>query len=120
MQQLALTKKVNLSDVADGWDNCYAVVRLATRDESTEALGTKVQKMKQADAEVFELGFIKDHFISGKVLVFTDEKKMELADMEADHFDTSWKLANLVYYEILGIAASPKVSQKETPTINER
>lgn len=120
MQPLAITKKVSLSDIGEGWDDCYAIVRQATREDSADALSPKTRKLNKEDAEAFELNFIKEHFMSGKVLVFMPDKTMQLADMQPEHIDTSWKLANKLYYEVLGLTYSPKVSQKEAPNTNER
>lgn len=112
MRQVAFTKRVNLSELSEGFDECYALVRPATRAEYSEAMDFDIEHTTREEQDKYEFEFIKSHFVSGKILVRNDEGNTELVDMEPDDVETSMALANKLYFEILGLKLDPKGSAK--------
>lgn len=111
-RRVAITKKVSLAEVADGWEECYAVVSLANFNDLTELDATDLDKMKTLDIVKFEIGVVEKHFVSGKILLTQPDGTVALADMLIDDIKSSPRLIDLLYSEIMGLTLDPKDTSK--------
>ncbi len=115
-RRLAITKRIDLSSVADGWDDCYVIVSGATFGEAAELAGVDFKSLSAADAAATSLKIATDHFVSGKIRVLGDNNEPELVDMEADDIAGSPSVLELVSAGVLGVIVDPKASSTPTET----
>lgn len=108
VRRIAITKKVSLASVSDGWDDCYAIIRPATQQDYLDFASSDPEKLAPADQVKLEVNFVKDHFVSGKINVLGAGNQPELVDMEPDDIAASIDLANKLFFEIMGIKYDPK------------
>lgn len=113
-RRLAITKRVDLSDLAEGWDGCYALVAPASYDEATELAETDIATLTQAQVSAINFKFAKDHFVSGKVMVLNDDNQPELGEMQVDDIGISAELINRINNAVLGATPDPKASTTAT------
>jgi hypothetical protein len=111
----AITRRVDLSEFGDGMDGCYAVVRLRNYQDVQEVRKQDFTK-KDFDTIGYEIGVVKAHFVSGKILRFGSEGKPTLSDMTADDVDASPEIADKLYAVIMGINLDPKGSSTAAPS----
>lgn len=113
---VAATRKVTLSAFADGWDDCYAVVRLASYQEFVDVANTDFKVMTQQEALKFEADFVKTHFVSGELLLLGSEglQKMTAADIDAVPGMTDY-----LYRVSMGMNLDPKASGEAAPDESE-
>lgn len=111
---IAATRRVSLGDFADGWDECYAVVRLASFAEYEDVSKTDFTGMNVADTLKHEIEFVKSHFVSGKILVL-DETTSEssLQNMTKDDVDAIPSLPDYLYTVVMGMNLDPKALKRE-------
>ena len=107
-RRLAVTKKVSLSDIAEGWDDCYAIVTKADYATFQLMRNTEVETMSQSEQMKLELQVITDHFVAGKVRILGQSGESVLADMELSDVEGSIELINKLYLEIMGVTLDPK------------
>ncbi len=113
---VAATRKVSLSEFADDWDDCYAVVRLASYGEYVEVANKDFTDIKQEDALKFEYDFVISHFVSGKILLLGSD---ELQDMAVDDIDAVPGMTDYLYRVSMGMTLDPKVSGKAAQDMSE-
>lgn len=109
-RRLALTKRVSLATLSEGWDECYAIVRPATYQEYQDFLAFNVADMTPAEQMKVEIDMVTEHFVSGKIVIFDAEWDTQLVDMRAEDIKASLPLANSLFFEILGVKLDPKGS----------
>lgn len=109
-RHIAITKKVSLADLSEGWDDCYAIVRPATYREYREFADGKIEDLKPSEQLALEMDIVMNHFVSGKIMVLGDDGEAHLEDMNAEDVQESVPLANKLFFEILGIKLDPKGS----------
>jgi hypothetical protein len=109
-RRLALTKRVSLANLSEGWDECYAIIRPATYQEYQEFLALDVADMTPADQMKVEIEMVTEHFVSGKILILDAEGESQLEDMKPEDIRASLPLANTLFFEILGVKLDPKGS----------
>lgn len=114
VRRLANGKRVDLSDIADGWDGCYAVVTPATVDEYMEFSKIDTSEMTNAEAIERSVSFVTPHLVSGKVKVYDDDDKLVLADIEADDLKADMTITAKLLNAITGVAPDPKGSETTT------
>lgn len=105
---LAISKRVSLADISDGWDECYAIVRAATRAEFKQMTDESIFQMTNNEQADWQCQFVKDHLVSGKVLVADEEGNQVLDDLTPEDIDAVMALANRLYFEIMGLKYDPK------------
>lgn len=114
---LAITTRVDLSDIDEGWEDCYAVVTKATYAEYGE-----ISKFDKDDPDIdmkatlFSIDLAKKHFISGQVVVINDAGEAEKVAMQVDDIDASRDLADRIMAAVTGVAPDPKGSPTATET----
>jgi hypothetical protein len=111
-RRIALTRKVSLADLADDWNDCYAVVILASFDEVTEIGSKDFKDMKPIDIVSWELEVVARNFVSGKIMALGVDNTSELVDMTADDLRASTQLVDKLYSVIMGISLDPKGTSK--------
>ncbi len=110
---VAATRKVSLADFADGWDECYAIVRLASFAEYTEIAAKDFKGMEQLAILAFEGDTVRSHFVTGKIMVLNDAgTDQTLAEMTADDIDAVPGMADYLYTVIMGMTLDPKALRK--------
>lgn len=115
-KRLANTKRVNLEDVVAGWgDDCYALVVPASYPDTIE-LNDMASKKDNVALILWQIDFVKKHLVSGKVMVMNDDETVELGDLVPEYVDIDRNLGDVLFNEIMGVAADPKDSPTPTPT----
>lgn len=116
-RRLAITKRVNLEGIGEGWTTeCFALVTPANYNEFIGF--TKLQDEGKSNTELveFQLDFVKKHYVSGKVLTLNDENEQVVDDMQSEDIDESKALADKLFGEIVGINLDPKDTSIATET----
>lgn len=108
-RRIAATRKVSLADFADDWQDCHAVVRLATLEEFRETTEKDFTALKTSEVIDYEVQFVKDHFVSGRLKELGGD---ELVDMLADDITAVPPLPDYLYTVILGLDIDPKGLRK--------
>jgi hypothetical protein len=116
-RQLAITKRVSLEGLADGWTtDCYANVSPATYAEYIDFANLSTEGKTNAELLAYQLDFVKKHLVSGKVNILGTDGKLELADILPEDLDASKDLADKLFIEIVGVNIDPKASSTVTAT----
>ncbi|MGO4470333.1 hypothetical protein AB4Y95_00140 [Arthrobacter sp. M-10] len=115
MSSIALHKRVSLAGIADGWDECFAVVSLATYEEGRAANDLFGSKVADDEGYKFQTDLVTKHFVSGKVLTVLDDGTEGIGDLTVEDATTYIPISNRLFFEILGIAPDPK--DLSTPTV---
>ncbi len=117
MRRLAITKRLSLEGIADGWGSeCYALVSPASYAEYIEFAGLSDEGKSNTELLQFQLDFVKKHLVSGKVNVINDANETVLDDLLPEDIDASKELADKLFAEIVGVSLDPKASSTETAT----
>ena len=106
-RRITITKKVSLAGLADGWDDCYAIVTPADYRTYDELSQLDTSKLTKAEDIKYQMQVVKNHFVEGKIKVWGSD---ELVDMKDDDAEASVDFANLLYIEIMGMKLDPKDS----------
>jgi len=116
MPSIALHKRVSLAGIADGWDDCFAIVSLGTYEEgkaTNELLGSQAT---DEEGYKFQTDLVTKHFVSGKVLTVLDDGTEGLGDLTVEDATTYTPISNRLFSAIVGIAPDPK--DLSTPTVS--
>ena len=105
---VALTKKISLAEFSEDWEDCYVIVRPATKAEALEFSKTDVKNMTPEQQLAKQMKIIDDHFVSGKLKILGGSGTPELVDMEASDVEASMPMANKIFFDILGVTLDPK------------
>lgn len=116
MPNIAITKRVDLSDVADGWNDCYAIVTMANYKEGLEFSNLDRTNLDNEAAYKFQSELVSKHFVSGKVMTFDEAGSIVLADLEADKVNEYMAISNQLFYAIVGVTLDPKDTSTATET----
>lgn len=117
MRRLAITKKVSLEGIAEGWGSeCYALVTPASYAEYIEFAGLSDEGKTGAELLQFQLDFTKKHLVSGKVNIVDDKGATILDDLLPEDIDASKDLADKLFTEIVGVNLDPKASSTALET----
>ena len=115
-RRIAITKRIDLSDIAEGWDDCYAVVTVATIGDVQAMATADVKAMNDTDATATAVKLAKDHFVKGRIRVLNDEGESELQPMEPDDIEASVELFTRISAAVTGVIVDPKASSTATET----
>lgn len=118
-RRIALTKKVNLAGIADGWDECYAIVTLAPFGELNELLTKDFTGMKYLDVIKYEMGVVDKHFVSGKILTINAKGETTLEPMVTKDISQYSTIADMLYGAVIGVDLNPKDTRTEAPSKSE-
>lgn len=123
-RRIAALKKVSLADFAEGWDDCYATVRLATLQDYREITTKDFTGAKNLEVVDYEVQVVKEHFVGGKIRVLNDQGEPELQDMQAEDVECLPGLADHLYIAVLGLNLDPKdlrtqMAQSSTSELGE-
>lgn len=115
-RQLGILKKVSLATLAEGWGECYINVTPATLAEMRELKNSNPKDMTDDQGLDMMLGLIKNHFVSGKIMVVgADGESLELTAAEAGDIDSfSIEINNAIFEAILGQKLDPKAMPQAT------
>jgi hypothetical protein len=117
MRRLAITKRVSLEGIAEGWGSeCYALVTPASYAEYIEFAGLSDAGKTNAELLQFQLDFVKKHLAGGKVNVLNDKGETVLDNIESEDIDASKDLADKLFTEIVGVNLDPKASSTVSET----
>lgn len=117
MRRLAITKRVSLEGIADGWgSDCYALVTPASYAEYIDFASLSEAGKSNAELLQFQLDFVKKHLVSGKVNVVDDNGDTVLDDLLPEDVDASKELADKLFTEIVGVNLDPKASSTAPAT----
>lgn len=102
-RRLAIGKRLSLAGIADDWDDrCYIVLRPMTYDDRAAA-SEIADGLTNAEAQQIIKKAIKDHTLSGKVLVYGTDGSPVLADILAEDLDLfDVNTMDLLYAKITG------------------
>lgn len=118
-RHLGLTKKVSMADIGEGWDECYAIVRLAEFEEQVEFSELGIDKLTKAEANRAEMDFVRDHFIRGEIMILDEDNEPCAAPMVPDDVSRNLEIADKLFFAILGIKLDPKDLGTEAPSKTE-
>lgn len=110
---VAATRKASLSDFADSWEDCYAIVRLASFAEYSDIATKDFKGMPTVEVLKFETDIVQAHFISGKIMVLSEAgTEQVLSDMQKGDIDAVPGMADYLYTVIMGMTLDPKALRK--------
>lgn len=116
-RRLGIAKRVSLEGVAEGWtDACYALINPSDYLDSIQIKKQQIDETDEDKAVEFMIDFIKQHFVSGKIMVYNDNDELELADMVAEDAGASIQITDRLFTSITGVANDPKDSSTVTET----
>ena len=106
-ERITAVKKSSLADLSEGWgDECYAIVRPAKYEDM---LALDAVKAETPAAQVaYQHKVVADHFITGKIKVWTANGEQELVDMTSDDVDCSVAVLDKLFADIIGFDVDPK------------
>lgn len=108
-RQLANGIRVDLSDVNDGWDGCFALVTPASYAECIE-LGKTTDDGNDGATINAGIDLIKKHLLNGKVMILDDNGNPTPADITAEDVEASRAITDKLLKAITGVAPDPKGS----------
>jgi hypothetical protein len=116
-RRLAIAKRVSLEGLGPGWgDECYALMMPATYTDMVDA--DKIDGKSKDEQVSFQIEFLKNHFVSGKIRVL-DGKDNELVDMEPDDVAASVALSDRLFLACLGDDLDPKEARQAAAATKE-
>lgn len=113
-RQIAITKRIDLSDLDVGWEGCYAVVTGANYPEYLELQGMDTTDEATAVARGIEIA--KAHFIKGELMILDDSGESSRVAMEADDINGNRELADRIIAVVFEVPPDPKGSSTATAT----
>lgn len=115
-RRLAISKRVSLANIAEGWDDCYALVAPCSYQEYAEIVALIEEGKTKAEIMAFQLQFVKSHLISGKVRVFDESNQPVLVDITPEDIELSQDISDTLCVGITGVAPDPKDTSPRTET----
>lgn len=114
MPRFAITKRVSLAGIYEGWtDEAYAIITPATYADKIGINELVDSNPDGATALKFELVVAQDHFVSGKGFVLGMDDTLELGDIAKEDLSDMVDLSQRLFIAIArGLDADPK----DTPT----
>jgi len=117
MRRLAITRRVSLDGISDGWDAaCYAVITPASNDEYLEFMDLQDSTMTPQEKFKYQINFVKKHLVSGKVKILNDANELVLDDLLEEDIDSSKELSDRLAIEVMGLNVDPKGLKTPTET----
>lgn len=108
----ASVKKVSLAGVSEAWDDeCYAYMTPATYQDNAELNKLDFENMTEDEQVAFQLKFVREHFISGKIRVFNGTEFV-LVDMRPEDTAASVAITDCLYAATMGFDLDPKDIRK--------
>jgi len=107
MARIIITKRISLAGLAEGWDDCYAIVAPATYQDYDALTQLDFTKLTQNDLIKIQMDIVKDHLLTGEIKEYGKET---LSKLLPDDVYSSLDLTNRLYAEIMGIKLDPKGS----------
>lgn len=99
--------------MSEQWDTeCYAYVKPTTYADQLDLTKRDMANASSDDQIAYQLQFVRDHFVSGKVRVFNG-KSFDLVNMTEDDCTASIEICDRLYAEINGFDVDPKGIRKE-------
>lgn len=112
-KRYASVKKVSLAGLSEQWDeDCFAYVVPATYEDNKATMDRDFSSMTPQDQVDYQLKFVRDRFISGKIRTF-DGAEFALVDMTPEDTGASIAINDHLYAEIMGLDLDPKAIRKE-------
>jgi hypothetical protein len=109
-RRLAIAKRVSLEGLGPNWgDDCYALMMPASYEDMAAA--DQIDSKSKDEQVRFQIEFLKNHFVSGKVRVI-DGKGNDLVDMEPDDVSASVALSDRLFLACLGDDLDPKEARQ--------
>ncbi|RAN78018.1 hypothetical protein B5P43_18475 [Bacillus sp. SRB_336] len=105
---------MSLAGVADGWDDCFAIVSLGTYDEGRDTNQLLASNASDEDGYKFQTDIVTKHFVSGKVLTVLEDGTEGLGDLTIEDAVAYTQISNKLFSAIVGMAPDPK--DLPTPT----
>lgn len=107
-----VVKKVGLAGLSEGWDeSCYAYVVPASYLDQKDIAESGVATMTPEQQVEYQLKYVADHFVSGKILAF-DGQEFVPVDMTKEHTAVTVEVTDRLYAEIVGLGLDPKDIRK--------
>lgn len=119
MRRLAITKRVSLEGLAEGWDDtCYALVTLATYAEFIGFTKLTVDNTAEGNVKLleFQIDFVKKHLVTGTVKVVDDAGNFSLDAIKPEDIDASKELCDILFNAVTGVIEHPKATSTMTET----
>lgn len=108
-RRLAITKRVSLAEVSEGWeDSCYAVVTLATNREQFAITETDTSKLNNRESIELQAKFVREHFVRGEVLALDEDGEPSLVPMAPEDIEDNTEIANRLFLACVGADTDPK------------
>lgn len=109
---LGIVRRKDLSSVAEGWEGTYVIYRPASLGELADSQKLNPEQMNEQEGVAFLVDFVKQHVVSGKVMVVGDDGQLQLVDLEpadVDYFPAD--LLNSLFADMAGGKLDPKDTQ---------
>lgn len=105
-RRLGITKRISLSDLADGWDDCYVLVKPLTYQMLAQLTSLDTNEISEAEAIAETTRLVKENVVGGKVMVLGDDDTLQSANFETDDVDSmSVDMVNHIMAEMSGQGA---------------
>jgi len=105
-------KKVSLAGLSEEWDeSCFAYVIPSSYDDQLALAELNTTEMTDAETTAYQLRFVREHFVSGKIKVFNGDSFVE-EDMTPSDTAATIDITDRLYAEIMGIGLDPKEIRK--------
>jgi hypothetical protein len=111
-ERITAVKRVELANVSEGYDSdCYAYVRPATYEDQKKLANKSFKGMSKEEQMDYQLSLVLDHFLSGKIKVFSDGEFVT-AEMTPDDTAASVAITDALYAGIMDFDLDPKALRK--------
>ncbi|MEC5150869.1 hypothetical protein [Cryobacterium sp. GrIS_2_6] len=125
MHRPAITKRVSLEGVYDGWTKeAYAIVMPISYAGKIEINNYGEAGKTQSELLEFELKIAKEHFLNGKAFFLSNSGDSILEDLSGEDLDSMVDLTQRLFVAINGGTVDPKglpigteTSPTKTPSI---
>jgi hypothetical protein len=115
MLSLAISKRVNLEGIYDGWGpDTYAIVTPLSYADKIEVNELAIAGKSQAELLKYELEVVQKHFVSGKGQFVTDEDLKVTDDITTNNLGDMVELTQRLFMAINGVNADPKDTSIKT------
>lgn len=115
--RIGIQKRVSLAGYASGWDEqCYALIKPVSYPELRAIRNRDESLVTQEQIEERDINFVKEHLAGGRVMVYDDDGKLVLGDLNPDMITDDIRLVEFLSQALLSGAtrySDPKDSSED-------
>lgn len=109
---LNILKRFSLSDLGDGWEDCYVMYRPMTVGDLTTFANMQTDNLTEAQSMQLVVDHLKSHVVSGKVSVLDEAGKPTLEYLVPDDIEMlPFEILETLFQAVSGASIDPKASQ---------